>query len=37
MTQPHDYAQVTLGVFILWFAWLCFNGCSTNSNLGIQA
>lgn len=37
MTQPHDYAQVTLGVFILWFAWLCFNGVSTNSNLGIQA
>lgn len=28
---------MTLGVFVLWFAWLCFNGCSTMSNVGIQS
>ena len=28
---------MTLGVFVLWFAWLCFNGCSTMSNIGIQS
>lgn len=36
MTQPHDFGQVTLGIFVLWFAWLCFNGVSTVSNLGTQ-